>query len=138
MELIRIIRPIPLSSLKKDQVDGIESPKEKLQSGPSATGRFLVFVWALEQRGESRRKFDEDGTSGGDPLRGGDNDDEKGRENDRRQDLLVPWILKSPSGGDNSATESKGDDNCSDESKDKVHQRCESPEKERRERHSHV
>lgn len=106
-ELIRIVRPVPRSSLPSSDAQpdseergeqGEEGRGPGLQKG--STGRFLVFVWALEQRGESRRKFDEDAQPG---------------EGDERQDLLVPWVLKSP-----------GQASQQDSGEEKVHQRCKS------------
>lgn len=38
----------------------------------TGTGRFMVFVWALEQRGAGRRHFDAQAMD---------------------QDVLVPWVL---------------------------------------------
>ncbi|UZJ52186.1 hypothetical protein CBS101457_001506 [Exobasidium rhododendri] len=107
-EIIRIVRPI--SSLQfshgeeqkrqRQTVDTHDDNDAYQQLAKQATGRFLIYVWALEQRGESRRKFEQISP----------NNDEQGR------DLLVPWILKSSDPG-NTAEKQTGDD------KDKVFQR---------------
>lgn len=62
-EMIRVLRPVNRGS----------ASDEGLGWG---TGRILIFVWAYEQRGGGRRKFD---TVFG--------------ENEKAQDVLVPWVM---------------------------------------------
>jgi tRNA (uracil-5-)-methyltransferase TRM9 len=85
-ELIRIVKPVSKAQHLQihSQNSGLNSqyPNIAHQSG----GRFLIYVWALEQRGESRRKFEIVPNS----------EDEKGK------DLLVPWVLNGvEQAGDN-------------------------------------
>lgn len=69
-ELIRIVRPLSKTQVSESTDAGIAQ---------NSAGRFLIYVWALEQKGESRRKFEAIQKE----------QDESGR------DLLVPWVLSS-------------------------------------------
>lgn len=82
-EMIRVIRPVP-ESLAYQESSPFPSPYPGLRSGSS---RFLIVVWALEQRDESRRHFDKMSA----------NDDQKvvGDTPEASQDLLVPWVLRN-------------------------------------------
>jgi tRNA (uracil-5-)-methyltransferase TRM9 len=111
-ELIRIVRPVTaleFAQIKQQQQAQGPAPTTNEEGevyrhiAQQGTGRFLIYVWALEQRGESRRKFEQI------PRRNG----ERGR------DLLVPWVLKS-SDPSNEARK------VVEEEEDKVYQRCES------------
>jgi tRNA (uracil-5-)-methyltransferase TRM9 len=80
-EMIRLISPVPASEVSTER-------SEKHSQGPYAAltlgrGRFLIVVWAREQRGQSRRQFE--------------NVCEEVKEVEMlsaEQDLLVPWILR--------------------------------------------
>lgn len=61
-EMIRVVRPVAPGA-----------PSDALGQG---SGRFLIFVWAFEQRGGGRRKFDS--------VLAADDD---------AQDVLVPWVM---------------------------------------------
>lgn len=106
-ELIRIVRPVSSQEYAgiKERQTKVEMTKEACQGyehiTQQSTGRFLIYVWALEQRGESRRKFEQISKA----------EDEKGR------DLLVPWVLKCSDLPKEEETSSK---------EEKVFQRCES------------
>lgn len=105
-ELIRLIRPV--------------SVEENMDGG--GRGRFLVYVWALEQKGQERRKFDEQDRER--QVEGSKGDSEAVSPAIKEgRDVLVPWVLKTQ------ATEgARGDKNGVAESKDgkeeKVYQRC--------------
>ncbi|PWN23877.1 S-adenosyl-L-methionine-dependent methyltransferase [Microstroma glucosiphilum] len=79
-ELIRLIRPASVG--------------EHTDSG--GRGRFLVYVWALEQKGQERRKFDEQDRE----RRGGEGSVEGSEAAapaaKEGRDVLVPWVLKTP------------------------------------------
>lgn len=62
-EMIRIVHPVQHDS----------ASREGLGQG---SGRFLIFVWAYEQRGTGRRKFDT-------VL----------ADDENAQDVLVPWVM---------------------------------------------
>lgn len=100
-ELIRLVQPV------ESQTDD--------QSAMGGRGRFLVYVWALEQRGQERRKFDED-----DSRRRGDlNSSSNNTDNDgvpQGRDVLVPWVLRKETAA------AKEDQDA--EQEDKVFQRC--------------
>lgn len=64
-EMIRLVRPVPR----------MEPQSDGLGEGP---GRFLIFVWAYEQRGGGRRQFDT-------VL----------PDDQATQDVLVPWVMTS-------------------------------------------
>lgn len=64
-EMIRLVRPVP----------HVEAQSDGLGEGP---GRFLIFVWAYEQRGGGRRQFDT-------VL----------PDDQAAQDVLVPWVMTS-------------------------------------------
>ncbi|KAE8211427.1 hypothetical protein CF327_g4822 [Tilletia walkeri] len=75
-ELIRIVNPIDLPT---------KSPEDDTTTPPtgSGPGRFMIYVWALEQRGESRRNFEAVSSSASVA---------ETTEIPREQDLLVPWV----------------------------------------------
>lgn len=79
-ELLRIVRPAPQAG----GTDGTQAPGEEL--APGGTGRILIFVWALEQRGGGRRQFDTQLAEqyGADAV-----DDDA-----QLQDVLVPWVSR--------------------------------------------
>lgn len=79
-ELLRIVRPAPQAA----GADGTGAPGEEL--APGGTGRILIFVWALEQRGGGRRQFDTQLAEhyGADAV-----DDDA-----QLQDVLVPWVSR--------------------------------------------
>lgn len=118
-ELIRLVRPVSESDSRPD--DGLRGPHG------SGRGRFLVYVWALEQKGQERRKFDEQaklpnkdsalGSEGASTSSEDVNTEHQGR------DVLVPWVFKdsSNSGG------AKEGANAEDQAKagEQVYQRCE-------------
>lgn len=91
-------------------------PRSSPTDNATKCGRFLVYVWALEQKGQERRKFDED--------------DEKQRTTASQEedssslaptasvkegrDVMVPWVLKATK-----------DEATGEETQEKVYQRCE-------------
>lgn len=95
-ELIRIIRPATVTAAQATLTGDIEQRSSKDQNKQS--GRFLIYVWALEQKGESRRQFESIEKA----------QDEEGR------DLLIPWVLNA-----------KVDDQSDGQKDKKVYQRCE-------------
>ena len=108
-ELIRIVCPISqkqYSKIQKQQLlatKGASTAADYAQIAQRTTGRFLIYVWALEQRGESRRRFED--------VAG------QAEEGGQGRDLLVPWVLKTK--------EQKGTEETPEE--EKVFQRCEWP-----------
>ncbi|WFD00562.1 tRNA (carboxymethyluridine(34)-5-O)-methyltransferase [Malassezia yamatoensis] len=64
-ELIRVIKPVKHGQYSNDDLG-------------EGSGRFLIFVWAYEQRGGGRRKFDS-------VL----------ADSENTQDVLVPWVMTS-------------------------------------------
>jgi tRNA (uracil-5-)-methyltransferase TRM9 len=76
-ELIRIVKPISRSLIENLQER--EEDSQYPDIAQNSAGRFLIYVWALEQRGESRRKFEAVQKD----------EDESGK------DLLVPWVLSN-------------------------------------------
>ncbi|EST09132.1 Methyltransferase type 11 [Kalmanozyma brasiliensis GHG001] len=92
-ELIRLLAPSDAAS--SDSTGGASSDPRMTGSG---TGRFLIFVWALEQGDEGKRQFQ--GT-GGKEI----DDPNHSKSKDRlvsysslgeEQDVLVPWVLSKP------------------------------------------
>ncbi|MCO5590004.1 hypothetical protein L7F22_043973 [Adiantum nelumboides] len=79
-EMIRIIQPC---KTKQQPITIDQGPYAGLRSG---SGRFLIVVWALEQRGQSRRQFEQVASS-----------EEQSNSSYQGQDLMVPWILKNAS-----------------------------------------
>ncbi|CAD6919094.1 unnamed protein product [Tilletia controversa] len=84
-ELIRIVKPVEVPSPSSEVTTPSPPPTG---SGP---GRFMIYVWALEQRGQSRRNFEAISSTA--PVQ----DDAQAPEADtalaaREQDLLVPWV----------------------------------------------
>ncbi|KAK0538007.1 tRNA methyltransferase, has a role in tRNA modification [Tilletia horrida] len=92
LELVRIVKPVsPRSSTSPASPLASSAPSTSTGSGP---GRFMIYVWALEQRGESRRNFEGVGKLG----EGGQEEEEgeaAAKEREREQDLLVPWVSTS-------------------------------------------
>lgn len=89
-ELIRIVRPSAADEATAKGLTQESGGNPKYHSLARRSSRFLIVVWALEQRGESRRRFEQVGQKG-DTLNNDPTDD--------RQDLLVPWILKDKADG---------------------------------------
>ncbi|PWN33843.1 S-adenosyl-L-methionine-dependent methyltransferase [Meira miltonrushii] len=81
-EMIRIVRPCQANKKEPNPITINEGPYAGLRSG---SGRFLIVVWALEQRGQSRRQFEQVASS------------EDQSKSHQGQDLMVPWILKNAS-----------------------------------------
>lgn len=78
-EMIRLIRPVHTSDLAlRPLSEHLDGPYVGLSHG---RGRFLIVVWAREQRGQSRRRFESVG-------------EQKTVVQTEDQDLLVPWILR--------------------------------------------
>ncbi|KAK0553906.1 tRNA methyltransferase, has a role in tRNA modification [Tilletia horrida] len=95
-ELIRIVRPVPRTKSTSDSQES--APGSSTGSGP---GRFMIYVWALEQRGESRRNFEGVSTTSASNT---DGQPEAQPEEPSapaaaaaEQDLLVPWVTSSSS-----------------------------------------
>lgn len=112
-ELIRLVKPV--------EGHGKEEGENHTNS-TGGRGRFLVYVWALEQRGQERRKFDEDDDGG--------SDEKKGPADGR--DVLVPWVLRNaPKGKQQPRGEQPKGGVTDKDSKDeeKVFQRCECPKR---------
>lgn len=78
-EMIRIVQPRQIK--QQDPITIDQGPYAGLRSG---SGRFLIVVWALEQRGQSRRQFEQVASS-----------EEQSKSSHQGQDLMVPWILKN-------------------------------------------
>lgn len=97
-EIIRIIRPVSKLDHIKAEQESKSSQDPNIAS--CSTGRFLIYVWALEQRGGSRRKFETV---------------EKGQDV-RGRDLLVPWVLKT-------AEQKKAQEDEAGQGEEKVFQR---------------
>ncbi|CAO1629777.1 unnamed protein product [Sympodiomycopsis kandeliae] len=93
-ELIRLVQPVDVES---GQLAGNDS------GSAGGRGRFLVYVWALEQRGQERRKFDED-----DSKRRQEEEAEKGPPQGR--DVLVPWVLRNQKKDNKKNGKSKAED----------------------------
>jgi hypothetical protein len=110
------VRPLPQGHVASD-AEALGAP-----------GRFLIFVWALEQRGQERRRFDEQGREEASTAsKAADSapaeDDMQWRKD---QDLLVPWVMQQPSQPPAATDEGKGR-NPPDRTDDApVYQRCES------------
>lgn len=97
-ELIRIIRPV--SRVDHDRIIAEQEEKHFIANpqyptiASCSTGRFLIYVWALEQRGESRRKFEAVEKS----------------QDGRGRDLLVPWVLKNAEPNNQDDKEEQGEE----------------------------
>lgn len=92
-EMIRLLRPVPRprfgfhGSGEREERGGRGMGDEEEQYGDAqqygaGPGRFMIYAWAMEQRGEGRRagKFDAQETS-------------TKTEEEKPQDVLVPWVL---------------------------------------------
>lgn len=82
-EVVRVVRPIKEGERHKGR------------------GRFLIYVWALEQRGQERRKWDEEegeGEGEGERRRAAADGDGEGEKKAQGRDVMVPWVLKNGSG----------------------------------------
>ncbi|SPO23953.1 uncharacterized protein UTRI_03512_B [Ustilago trichophora] len=55
-ELIRIVAPVDPPSLSRDDVS--QPAMDPRLEGSSGRGRFMIFVWALEQKDEGKRQFE--------------------------------------------------------------------------------
>lgn len=110
-ELIRLVKPVEGNG-KEDSGN--------TTAAADGRGRFLVYVWALEQRGQERRKFDEDEDGGGGA------DGKAGAAHGR--DVLVPWVLRNApkTKQQRHGEQTKGDVTGNDcKKEEKVFQRCE-------------
>lgn len=111
-EMIRIVRPqkedstarpLPLPTNDARRREDRQHGSEDYPGLGEGAGRFLIVVWALEQRGQTRRRFEDVAASAGGtngeqvstPTSGSDDGAQPKGEPQRGQDVLVPWILRS-------------------------------------------
>lgn len=104
-ELIRLVQPVAPGS----PPDGGQSTDERIQG--KGRGRFMIFVWALEQKDEGKRQFqssnpeaprekqeiqDPHHTKSKDRLVSYSGLTVSSGEVTDDQDVLVPWVLSTP------------------------------------------
>lgn len=119
-EIVRLVKPRPPCEEddNNEQDGGAAVPASEMSQGRRRSGRgrgrFLIYVWALEQRGQERRKFDEQ-----DARRRAEEQAAatEGQKADGR-DVMVPWVLKS-------GAKPKLDDGQEEQQGGEVYQRCE-------------
>ncbi|PWN42362.1 S-adenosyl-L-methionine-dependent methyltransferase [Ceraceosorus guamensis] len=99
-ELIRLLRPVlshDYNTKIQSCLDGAELREDTILGGP---GQFMIYVWALEQKGQERRRFDEtevpkvsvpDNKAALTSARGIARDQTWSEQ----QDLMVPWVLQT-------------------------------------------
>ena len=80
-ELIRLVKPTNAATARSLDQDGFSS----------GTGRFMVYVWALEQRGDGRRQFD---------TQLAEQHGVAFATDAQMQDVLVPWVKKAEAASD--------------------------------------
>lgn len=103
-ELVRLVKPVT-------------PDKEGAKGSIGGRGRFLVYVWALEQRGQERRKFDED------DARRREEEASKKTSVAEGRDVLVPWVMRNQRKSKQQEKTQK--DTYSQQEEEKVYQRCE-------------
>ncbi|CAO1619029.1 unnamed protein product [Parajaminaea phylloscopi] len=89
-ELIRLTQP-----QRRDTSAQHEAMQESRLSG-TGRGRFLVYVWALEQRGQERRKFDEQDAQDSSGETTASQSTNTSPQIAQGRDVLVPWVRKVP------------------------------------------
>lgn len=115
-ELIRLVQPqtSPLDTLDSSSCSGNDAGR----------GRFLVYVWALEQRGQERRKWDEEQTAS--QKEGAQSSSNTKSPIASGRDVLVPWVFKQAKDDKSKATDDNDDENneaSAPPSKEEVYQR---------------